>query len=68
MVHLNGVMVVNIWVNGRTENNMEKGQLQIKKERKQQMNGKMEKKKIEYYIFNDYETNFNSVNYDLEIA
>ncbi len=60
MVHLNGVMVVNIWVNGRTENNMEKGQLQIKKERKQQMNGKMEKKKIEYYIFNDYETNFNS--------
>ena len=60
MVHLNGVMVVNIWVNGRTENNMEKEQLQIKKERKQQMNGKMEKKKIEYYIFNDYETNFNS--------
>lgn len=47
MVHLNGVMVVNIWVNGRTENNMEKEQLQIKKERKQQMNGKMEKKKIE---------------------
>jgi hypothetical protein len=46
MEYLNGVMVENIWVSGKMENNTEKELLLTEMEKKQLVNGKKEKKLI----------------------